>query len=163
MSTSEPVIAKSETKNKHLEEPPFKSKIKYTDMRALDEQTFGKSEAKNKRLDDPSFQSRIKWSYMSPFEDPAVTQIMHDEYKMKQIEQAIAKDLDTPKPSKKQQKLKKKLEHEAALPPADEIEKLSRVDSKKEKPVMSEQELNLNRLLERLQIEEEWRVPCNVE
>lgn len=114
-------------------------------------------------MEEPAFKSRIKWSYMSPFEDPEVTQIMHDKYKMKQIEQAIAKDLDTPKPSKKQQKLKKKQEHEAALPSADEIERLGRLDSKKEKTVLTEQELNLNRLLDRLQIDEEWRVPCNVE
>jgi hypothetical protein len=105
-------------------------------------------------------------SESEPSIDPAISEIMEDKNKMKEIEQAIAKDLmdDPSKLSKKQQKLKKKQEHEASLiGPESSADKGIKLESKKsERSSFTEQEANLNNFLERLQIDD-CRIPCNVE
>lgn len=89
-----------------------------------------------------------------------LSQVMDDKAKMKEIQQAVAKDLlGSGKLSKKQQKLKKKLEHQAQQehsPPKLETKK-------SELSALTEQEATLANFLERLRIDEEARAPCNVE
>lgn len=79
---------------------------------------------------------------------------------MKEIQQAASKDLfaNEVKLTKKQQKLKKKLEHEASLEESPKLE-----TKKSERSSITEQEAALTNFLERLRIEEDTRLPCNVE
>jgi hypothetical protein len=73
-----------------------------------------------------------------------LSQVMDDKVKMKEIQQAVAKDLlGGAKLSKKQQKLKKKLEHEA-----QQEDSPLKLDSKKsERSVLTEQEATLANFL----------------
>lgn len=89
-----------------------------------------------------------------------LSQVMDDKAKMKEIQQAVAKDLlGGGKLSKKQQKLKKKLEHETQ----QEDSPLKLEAKKSERNTLTEQEATLSNFLERLRIDEEARAPCNVE
>ena len=86
---------------------------------------------------------------------------MEDKVKMKEIQQAVAKDLlaGEGKLTKKQQKMKKKLEHDAL-----QKEEPPKLESKKsERSAVSEQEAALTNFLERLRIDDEGRAPCNIE
>jgi hypothetical protein len=95
--------------------------------------------------------------------DSSLAQFLEDKVKMKEIQQAVAKDLmGEAKLTKKQQKLKKKQEHDAVMALAGESP--TKLESKRsERSSIGEQEASLNNFLERLRIDEDTRVPCNVE